>query len=62
MDPTTVKRTSGQTHIWAECHTCGKTWDAKNAHGVAARHAQAHGHKTVVDVCYSYAYNDNRPT
>ena len=47
----------GMTAIIAECFTCGKKWETRNAHGVAARHAYATGHHTAVEVIYSYSYN-----
>lgn len=41
-------------HALAECRTCGKVWDSKNAMGVAARNNQATGHEVAVEVCYSH--------
>ena len=42
--------------VQAECWTCGKRWVGPNAHGVAARHAEAHGHRTIVEVYMTIGY------
>ena len=46
--------------VKAECLTCGKWWEAPNAHGVGARHAQAAGHFVIVEVTNIYGYHGGR--
>jgi hypothetical protein len=47
--------------VRAYCFDCGGTdrpkWDGKNAHGVAARHAQKTGHEVHVEVYMNVVYN-----
>lgn len=43
-------------HALAECRTCGKVWDARNALGVAGQHNQRTGHEVAVEVCYSHRF------
>src|SRR5688500_9286209 len=40
-------------HFLAECLTCGKVWQARNAAAVAARHSKAHRHESVAEVLLS---------
>ncbi len=47
----------GLTAVVAECFTCGKVWETRNAHGIAARHAKLYGHHTAVEVVHHYSYN-----
>jgi hypothetical protein len=39
-----VSRRSGLLAVTAGCHTCGKTWETRNALGVAAQHTNRTGH------------------
>lgn len=41
----------------AYCTTCGKTWENKNAHAVAARHARIHKHRVSVEKTIIYMYD-----
>lgn len=43
--------------VIAQCFTCGKVWQTANAHGVAAKHAQKHKHKVVVEKVYYLSYD-----
>lgn len=46
-----------QRDLRAWCEDCGAgDWTAPNAQGVAARHAQVHGHRTVVEVSMVITY------
>lgn len=50
--------------VIAGCFQCKGTdyiWHGKNAQGVAARHAKAHGHETWVDVNMSIRYKPGSP-
>lgn len=40
-------------HWLAECHTCGKVWEDRNAVAVGARHSKAHGHEVSAEVMLS---------
>lgn len=42
--------------VSAGCETCGKRWDGPNAQGVAARHYDATGHRTWVEVDMHITY------
>lgn len=35
---------TGISHVLAECHDCGKVFDARNALGLAAQHHDKTGH------------------
>ena len=43
--------------VIAQCYTCGKTWERRNAHGVGARHAQTHKHKVGIEKVYHLIYD-----
>lgn len=43
-------------HALAQCRHCDKSWESRNAMGVAARHHQATGHTVIVEVCYAHFY------
>lgn len=45
-----MRQYSYHRDVRAGCEQCGKRWDAPNAQGVAARHHDATGHKTWVEV------------
>jgi len=40
-------------HWLAECHTCGKVWQERNAVAVGARHSKAFGHEVSAEVVLS---------
>ena len=42
----------------AECHTCGKVWQTRNAVGVGAQHAKRYGHHVVAEQVVSMSWND----
>ena len=42
--------------VTAHCERCNKTWTGPNAQGVAARHTDATGHETYVDIYQSITY------
>ncbi len=43
-------------HVIADCMECGKQWTDRNAWGVGVRHANATGHRVLVDVTYTHSY------
>lgn len=47
--------------IYAECFTCGKVWESRNAHGIAVQHARKYNHHVGVESTYCYAYNEPEP-
>lgn len=49
-------RGGGLVHINAYCVECDKTWDSKNAHGVAVQHHDKTGHEVHVEAGYVYIY------
>lgn len=42
------------THTYGECTDCGATFEAKNAQGLAAQHADRYGHEVHVDLGYAF--------
>ena len=40
----------------AFCVECDKTWDSRNALGVAAQHNQRTGHEVAVEMTYSHRF------
>ena len=47
----------GLVTVHAGCHTCGKAWFSRNGMGLAAQHAEKHGHETWCDTFHSYKWN-----
>ena len=45
------------TDAGAECFTCGKTWGAANAVGVAAQHAERYGHHVIAEQSTTMSWN-----
>lgn len=57
----TYRETWTSRDVMAGCYECNgsiKIWDGKNAQGVAARHHDATGHTTWVDVNLRIRYGD----
>lgn len=57
-----LRKTYVGRDVSAGCHQCGGTeplWTGKNAQGVAARHHDATGHTTWVDVYMTITYGEN---
>ena len=48
---------AGISHALAECHTCGKVWDSRNAVGVAAQHPERYGHHVVAEQVITMSWN-----
>jgi len=44
-----MEQRTGLAAVQANCETCGWICQKRNAHGVGARHAKAHGHKVYVE-------------
>ena len=49
---------TGVSAAMAECHTCGKVWQTRNAVGVGAQHAKRHGHHVVAEQVVSMSWNN----
>jgi hypothetical protein len=58
----TTRKTRTSRDVTAGCFVCGgddAMWTGPNAQGVAARHHDATGHETWVDVYMSIRYGDS---
>lgn len=55
------ERLHGARSYWssakAYCETCGAEWRAKNAHGVAVKHARHHRHKVSIEIQQHHTYD-----
>ena len=47
--------------MYGRCDDCGAEWHANNSLGVAARHTDATGHRTVVEVTRGIYFEHKRP-
>lgn len=53
-------RKVGITGGIADCQTCGKRFECKNAMAVGARHAQLYGHTVVGEVAFAFYYKGEK--
>jgi len=51
-----IAKFGGVVGVVANCITCGKRWESKNAHAVGFNHAKNHGHEVVVEKILSFKY------
>lgn len=47
-------------HAQAECVTCGATFDARNAQGLAAQHARRYGHHVTGELGYAFSFGGSQ--
>lgn len=55
------KEWSTKPDVVAECLTCGKHWESRNAHAVGAQHARKHGHSVRIEVTRVHIYDHGDP-